>query len=65
MKHLERGLTIVDRTIMIALIGILAAVAIPANGDYIFHTKAAQAPTVHGVNMSPTELYISLTTGYL
>ncbi len=65
MKNINRGLTMVDRTIMVAFIGILAAVVVPARGDYIVHAKVAQAPAVNEVDMSPTELYISLTTGYL
>jgi type IV pilus assembly protein PilA len=64
MKNIQQGLTMVDRMVMIAFIGILAAVAIPAYGDYTVHAKAAQASIqLEGLNMSPTQHYISLTTG--
>lgn len=66
MKSNQQASTMVDRMIMVAIIGVLVAVAVPAYGDHTAHAKAAQASTqVDGHNMSPTELYISLTTGYL
>jgi len=66
MKSNQQATTMVERMIMVAFIGILGAVAIPAYGDYTAHAKAVQASTqVDGFNMSPRELYVSLTTGYL
>ena len=64
MKNIHQGFTIVDRMIMVALIGILAAVAIPAYGDYSVYAKAAQAPThSNDLNLPITEIY--MTTGLL
>ncbi|HEY5141181.1 MAG TPA: hypothetical protein VIJ25_17980 [Methylococcales bacterium] len=62
MKNIHLGFTMVDRMIMVAFIGILAAVAIPAYGDYSVHAKAVQAPThSNDLNLPITEIY--MTTG--
>ena len=62
MKNVLKNSTLVDRMIMVAFIGILAAVAIPAYGEYSMHTKAAQASTYsNGSNLPMTEIY--MTTG--
>ena len=64
MKHIHQRFTIVDRMIMVTLIGILAAVAIPAYGDYSVNAKAAQASThLNDLNLPITEIY--MTTGLL
>jgi Tfp pilus assembly protein PilE len=66
MQSNQQGLTMFGQMIMVAFIGILVAVAIPAHGDYIAHADTAQASSrLDGANMSPRELYTSLTTGYL
>jgi hypothetical protein len=60
MKNIQQGFTMVDRMIMVAFIGILAAVAIPAYGDYSVHAKAAQASThSNGLNLPMTEIYMT------
>jgi type IV pilus assembly protein PilA len=55
MKKVQQGFTLIELMIVVAIIGILAAVAIPAYQDYTVRSKASEGTAL----MAPVKLAIS------
>lgn len=61
MKHNQQGFTLIELMIVVAIIGILAAIALPAYQDYTIRAKVSEGLVV--ASAAKTTITENLTTG--
>src|SRR5207248_1656111 len=63
MKRLQQGFTLIELMIVVAIVGILAAIAIPAYQDYVARSKVSEAMATLGACKTSVTEYIQVNAG--
>src|SRR5580698_3450981 len=64
MKVIQKGFTLIELMIVVAIIGILAAIAIPAYQDYTIRSQLTEGPNLAGALETATAEYYANTGSF-
>jgi len=62
-KQMQKGFTLIELMIVVAIIGILAAIALPAYQDYTVRAKLSEGPVLFGSAKTTLEEYWQTNSG--
>jgi type IV pilus assembly protein PilA len=65
MKRLQQGFTLIELMIVVAIVGILAAIALPAYQDYVVRSKMSEAEAAIAACKTSVAEYVSTHAGAL
>ena len=65
MKRLQQGFTLIELMIVVAIVGILAAIALPAYQDYVIRSKMSEAEAAIAACKTSVSEYASTHAGSL
>ena len=61
MKHFQKGFTLIELMIVVAIIGILAAIAVPAYQDYTIRSRVSEGASLAGATKTAIDVAFSET----
>src|SRR5512146_482735 len=65
MKRVQQGFTLIELMIVVAIVGILAAIALPAYQDYVVRSKMSEAEAAIAACKTSVSEYTSTHAGNL
>jgi len=60
MKRVQQGFTLIELMIVVAIVGILAAIALPAYQDYVIRSKMSEGEAAVGACKTSVAEYLSV-----
>ena len=63
MKRIQQGFTLIELMIVVAIVGILAAIALPAYQDYVIRSKMSEAEAAIAACKTSISEYLSTHAG--
>ncbi len=64
MKRVQQGFTLIELMIVVAIVGILAAIALPAYQDYVIRSKMSEAEAAIAACKTSISEYFSTKTAF-